>query len=197
MGAVVVDWPRETIDRLVQRPLPIDRLRGTYRPFWQGIIFLYDMDVSMLFDTGSMHSFITLYVVWHVLIPKTFLLYHLAVVTPRDMVLLGNEIFRDCEIMVCDKECLGDLIVLDIRDFDLILGMDWLFRHYAKVDNRQKIIYFELPQPTIMYRGNKLVSYIPMISIMKTEKLVPMNHMIDLCSNIRTLVLKMKNIFRF
>ena len=72
-----------------------------------------------------------------------------------------------------DKKCAGDLVVLGIRDFDLILGMDWLFRHYAKIDYRKKVIHFELPQqPVIVYRGIKPMSLIPMVLIMKAERLV-------------------------
>jgi len=89
------------------------------------------------------------------------------------MVLLGSEVLRDYKIKVCDKECAGDLVVLDIKDFDLNLCMDWLFWHYGKVDCWYKIIHFELPQqPTIVYRRIKPVSSTLMISMIKVEKLV-------------------------
>lgn len=81
--------------------------------------------------------------------------------------------YRDCKIRVHDKVLPENLIVLNIKDFDLILGMDWLFKHFDKVDCRQKIIHFELPcQPVIVYRGIKPMSSTPMILIMKVEKLV-------------------------
>ena len=59
--------------------------------------------------------------------------------------LLGSEMVLDCEIVVHDKVMPGDLVVLVIQDFDLLLGMDWLSRYYAKVDYRSKIITFEHP----------------------------------------------------
>ena len=77
------------------------------------------------------------------------------------------------EIEVHNKKLLGDLVILDVRDFDLILGMDWLSRYYARVDYRQRIIDFKLPQqPILNYRGVKLMATIPMISVMKVEKLI-------------------------
>jgi len=43
----------------------------------------------------------------------------------------------------------------------------------CKVDCQEKIIYFELPQqPTLMYRGIKPINSIPMILVIKAEKLV-------------------------
>ena len=60
--------------------------------------------------------------------------------------MIVREMFENCEIEVHDKKLVGDLVILDVRDFDLILGMDWLSRHYARVDCRRRIIDFELSQ---------------------------------------------------
>ncbi|XP_052185210.1 uncharacterized protein LOC127796845 [Diospyros lotus] len=79
----------------------------------------------------------------------------------------------ECEIIVHDRVMPGDLVVLAIQDFDLLLGMDWLSRHYAKVDCRREIITFEPPyQPEMIYRGVKPVVATPMISVMQAEKLI-------------------------
>ncbi|XP_052197391.1 uncharacterized protein LOC127804559 [Diospyros lotus] len=139
----------------------------------QGILSLYDIDVCVLFDTGSTHSFVAPRIVCHIPFSSTLLPYYLIVSTPGGVELVGSEIYRDCKIMVHDKELPGDLIILDIHDFDLILGMDWLSRHYAKVDCRCKVIHFESPhQPVISYRGIKPMSSTPMISAMKAKKLM-------------------------
>ena len=54
----------------------------------QGILFLYSIDVRVLFDMGSTYFFIAPYVVCHVPISRTTLLYYFFVTTPRDMVLM-------------------------------------------------------------------------------------------------------------
>ena len=112
----------------------------------QGILSLYDIDVRVLFDTGSTHSFVTPRIMYHIPFSSTLLPYCLIVSTPRGAELVGSEVNKDCNIMVHDQELPGDLIILDIHDFDLILGVDWLSQHYAKVDCRCKVIHFELPQ---------------------------------------------------
>ncbi|XP_052210463.1 uncharacterized protein LOC127813503 [Diospyros lotus] len=58
----------------------------------QGILSLYSVDVRVLFDTGSAHSFIASHVICHVPIPRTILPYYLVVSTPRDVVLVGSKI---------------------------------------------------------------------------------------------------------
>ena len=60
--------------------------------------------------------------------------YHLIVSMLGDKIMVAREMFENCEIEVHDKKLSGDLVILDVKDFDLILGMDWLPRHYARVD---------------------------------------------------------------
>jgi len=111
----------------------------------QGILSLYDINVCVLFDTGSTHSFVALRIVCYIPFSGTLLPHYLIMSTLGGVELVGSEVYRNYKIMVHDKELPGDLIILDIYDFDLILGMDWLSRHYAKVDCRCKVIHFELP----------------------------------------------------
>jgi len=59
--------------------------------------------------------------------------------------MMGSEVYKDYKIEVYGMELPGDLVVLDIKYFDLILGIDWLSRHYANVDCRRRIIQFEHP----------------------------------------------------
>ena len=42
------------------------------------------------------------------------------------------------------RELLADLILLDVVDFDVILGMDWLSQHFATVDCRRKEVIFRI-----------------------------------------------------
>ena len=80
--------------------------------------------MRVLFDTGSTHSFVTPQVVCHIPILRTLLPYYLIVSMRGNVELVCSEVYRDCKIMVHDKELLGNLVVLDIKYLDLILGMD-------------------------------------------------------------------------
>jgi len=82
--------------------------------------------MCVFFDIDSTHSFIAPHIIYHVPIPRTIFPYYLVVSTPRDAVLVGSEVLQNCEIKVYDKKCPGDLVVLGIRDFNLILGIDYL-----------------------------------------------------------------------
>ena len=49
-----------------------------------------------------------------------------------------NRVYRDCPIRIREYEFMGDLIKLSFREFDVILGIDWLSRHQVVVDCRMK-----------------------------------------------------------
>ena len=51
-----------------------------------------------------------------------------------------NSVYRNCLIVIQGREFLADLITLLFREFDLILGMDWLTKHRAIVDYGQKTV---------------------------------------------------------
>ena len=56
-----------------------------------------------------------------------------------------NRVCRDCPIRIQKYEFLGDLIELSFREFDVILGMDWLSRHQVVVDCKMKRVTLRTP----------------------------------------------------
>ena len=56
-----------------------------------------------------------------------------------------NRVYRDCPIRIREYDFLGDLIKLSFREFDVILGMDWLSRHQVVVDCRMKRVTLRTP----------------------------------------------------
>ena len=51
-----------------------------------------------------------------------------------------NRVYKNCPLVVHDKEFSVDLIALPFQEFDLILGMDWLSKHRAIVDRDKKTV---------------------------------------------------------
>ena len=56
-----------------------------------------------------------------------------------------NRVYRDCPIRIREYEFPGDLIELSFREFDVILGMDWLSRHQVVVECRMKRVALRTP----------------------------------------------------
>ena len=56
-----------------------------------------------------------------------------------------ERVYRDCPIKIREYEFLRNLIELSFKEFNVILGMDWLSRHQAIVDFRMKRVTSRTP----------------------------------------------------
>ncbi len=54
-------------------------------------------------------------------------------------------VFPSSPVVVDGRILPADLVPLQIMDFDVILGMDWLATHYATLYCRNKNVYFHIP----------------------------------------------------
>ena len=48
--------------------------------------------------------------------------------------------YKNCPLIVHDREFSVDLIALPFHEFDLILEMDWLSKHQAIIDCEKKTV---------------------------------------------------------
>ena len=60
--------------------------------------------------------------------------YDLSVATPMGDSLVCNSMLKSCVIQIEDREMLSNLILMDMYDYDVILGMVWLATYHASVD---------------------------------------------------------------
>jgi hypothetical protein len=73
--------------------------------------------------------------------------------------MFGEYVYVDCEVQVQRRNLLGDLVILEIVGFDVILGMDWLSRHHASVDCWNKTVIFKPVEETeFAFHGDGLSS---------------------------------------
>ncbi|CAN4087038.1 unnamed protein product [Withania somnifera] len=67
------------------------------------------------------------------------------VATPVGDSLVVDRVIRSCLISIDGLDTWVDLILLDMVDFDIILGMDWLSPHRAILDCYAKAVMLALP----------------------------------------------------
>jgi hypothetical protein len=83
--------------------------------------------------------------------------YEILVSTPLGKTKIVRRIVLGCEIQVGREVLLGDLIEMEIDDYDMILGMDWLSRHGARVDCKDKRVQFVRPGRDVLdFRADKV-----------------------------------------
>ena len=89
-----------------------------------GIISLYGIEMHALIDPGSTHSYVCIEHVFDKMTAVEQLSYDMHVTSPLGHNVNFNRVYKNCPIIIHDREFSANLITLPFREFDLILGMD-------------------------------------------------------------------------
>ena len=100
----------------------------------QGMFLLSRLWARVLFDFGASHSFIAASCVNVLGLKVESLEKPLHVSTPLGVRVRIDQICRNCDLEIFGILLTMDLRVMDISDFDVILGMDWLMAHRVVID---------------------------------------------------------------
>ncbi|KAL0540972.1 hypothetical protein IC582_020998 [Cucumis melo] len=127
----------------------------------------------VLFDSGSSHSFISSTFVLHARLEVELLHHVLSVSTPSDECMLSKEKVKTCQIEIAGHVIEVTLLVLDMLDFDVILGMDWLAANHASIDCSRKEVTFNPPsRASFKFKGEGSRSLPQVISAIRASKLL-------------------------
>jgi hypothetical protein len=104
-----------------------------------GVFFINDTSAVVMFDSGASHSFIsTVYVEKHNL-PVALLRCQMIVSSPRgDMP--AWQLCPKVNLKIRGVDFVANLIVLELKGIDAILGMDWLSKHKVPIDCAKKSV---------------------------------------------------------
>ena len=107
-----------------------------------GTLFIDKIKARVLFDSGATHSFISPYFANKLARDKILMKNYLAISTPLGETIEVKYMYPACVVEVEGRVLPADLIELAVLDFDVILGMDWLFDNYATLNCREKCVQF-------------------------------------------------------
>ena len=126
----------------------------TTHDFVIGMILVFDRDAHILIDPGATHSFISMGFISNVNVESQPIDCSIVVSLPTRDSRLAESVYKDSRVIIGSQEFMAYLILLDIHDFDVILGMDWLSRHHAIVDCYRKEFRLCRPRQTeVMFYG--------------------------------------------
>nr|prf retrotransposon del1-46 [Lilium henryi] len=128
----------------------------------RSILSIFSSLCHVLIDTGSTHSFITPRIIKMLEIPVQPLGYILSVISPIGTSTFVNQVCKGCMITIGNQELTVDLIILDLEDPDILLGMDWLAAYHVVLDCFSKKVTFHLPGiPEFHFHGETQHTFFP------------------------------------
>ncbi|CAN4076703.1 unnamed protein product [Withania somnifera] len=138
-----------------------------------GTLSIFSHNVYTLIDPGSTLSYVTPLVLWEVQKNTELLHRPLEVATPTGESIIARRIYHDCIVTICGRDTLADPIELEMVEFDVIMGMDWLASCYATMDCRTKRVCFHFPNEAILeWEGNVGAPRGKFISYLKARKMM-------------------------
>ena len=137
------------------------------------IISILDHDAYTLVDPGATHSFASRPFLDRFQIETQPLGGCMRVSLAAEAPLLSDIVVRDSTVLIGGQEFPADLMALDMRDFDVVLGMDWLSRHRATLDCYKNEVNLHRPgNLEVKFRGIHIEVFSSMISAMAAQRML-------------------------
>jgi hypothetical protein len=134
------DWTSGRVFHLTQEEVraALDVVAGTP--------LMNNFNVHVLFDPGATHSFIARRIVTKLrkgveIVEKGFVIG-----TTMGNIVETNIVYVDVGVSLSRYETEVDLIPLELHDFDIILGMNWLSKYKVLIDYYVKTVTLQTPK---------------------------------------------------
>ncbi|XP_071917105.1 uncharacterized protein [Coffea arabica] len=112
----------------------------------EGTLPIFHRLARVLIDPGATHSFVNPIFMSEINVQPVKLPFDLEVRTPMgNRSIITSLAYKNCEFWVGERKMLVDLVSLDIKGYDVIIGMDFLAHYHAKLDCRAKVVEFWIP----------------------------------------------------
>ena len=122
----------------------------------QGTFLLSRLWERVLFDSGASHSFIAASVVIELGLEVETLEEPLYMSSPLGIRARIRMICRGCELEISGTLLTVDLRIMDMPEFDVILGMDWLTAYRVVIDcERRRVTAYTQDGTHVVFQGDK------------------------------------------
>ena len=104
------------------------------------------------------------------------LAYDMHVNSPLGHSVKVNQVYKNCPLVIHDREFSFDIIVLPFHEFDLILEMDWLSKHRAIIECDKKMMVLKCSdQSKVTVHGIRSGPLSNVVSAMQAWKFLKKN----------------------
>ena len=122
----------------------------------QSMFLLFRLWARVLFDSGASHSFIAASCVRVLGLEVETLDEPLHVSSPIGTKAIIDWICRGCELEISGILLTVDFRVMDMSEFEVILGMDWLTAHRVVIDcDRMRVTAYTPDDTRVLFQGNR------------------------------------------
>jgi hypothetical protein len=121
-------------------------------PIMTGIFSINYHPVIVLFDTGATHSFVSAKLGTKLGL-DVYPVNGVYMITTPGGSISSNQVCRSVPIQMGNSVMKTDLLLLDLKGMDVLLGMNWMTQHHVSLDTFSRTVEIDSPEhePTILY----------------------------------------------
>ena len=99
--------------------------------------------------------------------------FDLFVTTSMGDFVVTSRMLKICPMIIGYRDMTIDLVILDLQDFDVILGMDWLVSHHASIYCFRKWVTFSISsQPEFSFERKQVDKPLHVVSTLRANSLL-------------------------
>ncbi|KAK8703726.1 hypothetical protein V6N13_047372 [Hibiscus sabdariffa] len=152
-----------------------------------GTFTIYSVPYFALLDNGSTHSYISSTASRDLQIPVEPTEKAVTVMSPVGQSVIVDMVYRRCPLMVQDEIFPADLMELPLEEFDLILGMDWLFEHRVTLDCESKIATLKTPDDrSVILVGERRGYLSNVVTVLTADRMIRKGYEVFLATILNT-----------
>ena len=128
---------------------------------------------SVLFDPGSTFSYVSSSFANGLNLSCELLDIPICVSTPVGESVIVKKVYRSCLVDFVGSNTYVDLVILEMGDFDVILGMTWLSLNFAILDCNAKTVTLAKPgKDLLVWEGDYTSNPVRIVSFLHAKKMI-------------------------
>nr|GEX60448.1 reverse transcriptase domain-containing protein [Tanacetum cinerariifolium] len=139
-----------------------------------GMFLLNQHLARVLFDSKADKSFISLSLDFMLNIPPITIDSFYDIKMAGGNLVSTNTIIKGATLTLLNQPFEIGLIPIKLGSFDVVIGIDWLSKHHAKIIYDEKVVHIPIDGETLIIRGDRSKTRLNLISCIKIER-----HLID------------------
>ncbi|GJS25561.1 putative reverse transcriptase domain-containing protein [Tanacetum coccineum] len=137
-----------------------------------GMFLLNQHLARVLFDSGADKSFVSISLASILNIPQiTIDTFYNIEMADGNLVSI-NTVIQGATLTLLNQPFEIDLMPIKLGSFDVVIGMDWLFKYHARIICDEKVIHIPINGETLIIRGDQSKTRLNLISCIKTERYI-------------------------